>query len=577
VERVVSAQFLERLPKGPIFERSGPAWSVEFVHELPSWRGAASWQPTRERNETYSLSISQTRSGDRLVVDARTHWALANAMATLYQLLEIRRGQASIPGCPHVIRDAPAFPHRGLLLDTSRAYYPVSWIRDLISALTEFKINVLHLHLTDTTAWPVEVEEHPEVAQKYATRDIDGEPLTYSRADLRSLVDFARVRGMSLMPEIDGPMHAPAEADPPYTVAGSANMSTPDFAVEPPAGGWDLRTNLSVELVQSTLAQLQVDFSTSPFLHVGGDEPQVGQMCLMLEDSASRAQCLAQCTNSTGGGGSPWADGCGPTVSKPADANVTYWFPEVFNAMIQQDYFDQIQPEPKLPAMAWSGILTDVGVELGTDAAAKNAMQLWEFPGVPGRPGLTASDCARYELVQSAATHPQMAAEIGDDPVDRGWLYLECGLSNNWVSMGDSYWCSYASWVAIYSMNLTQMHGPAADDRVCQDAFIGGEVALWGEITGPGAAMSMIFPRIVAFAERTWTNPPALEWTQFDALGAPPREYWNAHLKDPLLRLNTVVSNLEMAGVGVSQLQPDFCRDHPSYCTNFTEPLLPSA
>ena len=62
-------------------------------------------------------------------------------------------------------------------------------IKGLIAALAEFKINVLHLHLTDTASWPLEIEGYPEIARKLSYRDINGKALTYSRQDIRNLVE----------------------------------------------------------------------------------------------------------------------------------------------------------------------------------------------------------------------------------------------------------------------------------------------------------------------------------------------------------------------------------------------------
>jgi hypothetical protein len=86
--------------------------------------------------------------------------------------------------------------------------------------------------------------------------------------------------------------------------------------------------------------------------------------------------------------------------------------------------------------------------------------------------------------------------------------------------------------------------------------------------------MSLIFPRAAAFAERTWTNPRAISWTDLAPNGAPPGWYWDQHVKDALARLNSVVENFDMRGVGVTRLQPKFCHDNPEYCTNYTNPFM---
>ena len=568
---IVEAQFLSRLPGLPtefnhqreeeLVETSmevRKTFKVSFHHPIELWKGRESWQPIRERNESYGLLVAPHGIG----IDAHTPWGLANAMSTLYQLLAIKISdegvRITIPGCPHEIQDRAAFVHRGFLLDVSRQWYSIPWIKELVSVIAEFKLNVLHLHLTDTASWPLEVDGYPEVARHLAYRDNNGRPLTYSRHDIRELVEFARVRGVSIMPEIDGPMHAPALAsgDPLHlTVAATVEYSTQQFAVEPPPGTWNISDAPALNFVRRALQQVEEDFSTSPFLHIGGDEPVAASLCTLLPEPETE-KCLDQCKV-------PWTKGCEPVPVKPTDANQAYWFPEVLNAKVQ-DYFDSVDPAPaQIPRAVWSGAVSDCGVQLPcTRLKTKSALQLWEFPtDASGRPMLSEQDCEKYDLIQSAATYPEGGSQYG-------WLYMDCGSGANWASMSPNYWCPRASWAALYSLNVTQGYGPI-HTPACQKAFLGGEMALWSEIGGMGNAMSLIFPRAVAFAERMWSNPKGLQVEEMKG-GTPPGWYWEAHLRDAMERLNTVVSNLEMLHIGVSHLQPEFCRIHPEFCNAYT-------
>ena len=265
--RIVEAQLLSRLPPESFESESepqeDPEFSVNFSHNLDGWRGWGTWQPMRERKESYGLIVKP----DGISLSVEGPWGFANAMSTLYQLMDIkvRREEVviTIPGCPHVIEeDEPAFAHRGFLLDVARQWYSVPWIKGLITALSEFKLNVLHLHLTDTASWPLEIDGYPEVVQTLAFRDNNGVPLSYSRADIRELVEFARLRGVSIMPEIDGPTHAPALAsgDPLHlTVAATVEYSTEQFAVEPPAGTWNLSDTHTMQFVRKALQQVEED------------------------------------------------------------------------------------------------------------------------------------------------------------------------------------------------------------------------------------------------------------------------------------------------------------------------------
>jgi len=580
---IVKAQLMERLPGSMHLSSGQSPMTVTFLHNVDR----LPWEPLKARNETYGLSID----GTKLTIDAKSSWALSNAMATLYQLMEVKKAdggsmQLSIPRCPHNIVDTPAYPYRGLLVDTSRSFYPVSWLKDLIVHMSEFKLNVLHLHLTDTASWPLEVDGYPQLTEYLSYRDINNEKLTYNRTAISGLVEFGRLRGVSIVPEIDGPAHAPAlgyQDSLRLTVAASAEFSNDDWAVEAPAGTWNYSNASVVGMLADVLQQLDADFTTAPYLHVGGDEPRASSLCMALTDESLKSRCLKSCTKQHGG--NPYAPNCAPMNARPAGApsNMTYWFPDVLNSKVQ-DYFDAILAKRSAgmrPIQAWSGTTYTMNVTLpsGKDTM-KPVLQLWQFPApstgnVESDRKMATNVCENYDIVQSSATHPQWQNGQADKPVDAGWMYLECGESANWISMGQNYWCSRASWTSMYSMDLKQSSRPGMDTDTCKDAFIGGEIAIWGETTGVGNAMSLIFPRAAAFAERAWSNPASLTWKELNAQGQPPLPYWNATLKDALHRMNAIVANLDLQGVPTSRMQPKFCFDHPEYCSGYTEPILP--
>jgi len=343
--------------------------------------------------------------------------------------------------------------------------------------------------------------------------------------------------------------------------------------VEPPPGAWNYTDTSVTELLKDVLSQLEEDFTTAPFIHVGGDEPRASTLCEALTDDVQKVACLKKCTAKHGG--SPYNAECAPMPARPsdADADTTYWFPDVLNEKVQS-YFDDITPaDARVPRGAWSGVREDMAAQLSKKTSAKPMLQLWQFPQ-PDQAfhGVSEEDCDAYDIVQSSATHP-LAETSGYS--DQGWLYLECGEGQNWISMGKSYWCSRANWASIYALNLTQHRNPVLQSERCQRAFIGAEVAVWGEITGPGNTMALLFPRVVAFAERAWTNPEALMASELSqGSGIPPASYWPL-LQSALHRLNTVVENFVLKGHAVDRLQPKFCFDHPEYCDNYTIPFLP--
>lgn len=97
-------------------------------------------------DESYSLSID---AGGACAISSQTVWGALHGMETFTQLLQRSEDAVTMPFAPVVISDAPRFTHRGLLIDSSRHYLPVSEIERLIDSLPMSKFNVLHWHMVD--------------------------------------------------------------------------------------------------------------------------------------------------------------------------------------------------------------------------------------------------------------------------------------------------------------------------------------------------------------------------------------------------------------------------------------------
>ena len=103
---------------------------------------------------------------------AATVFGVLRGLETFAQLVESDPLHRTVPlAAPHPagsISDAPRFPYRGLMMDLSRHFYPIPFIEHTIDAMVASKLNVLHLHLTDDTSFPVESTVHPELARNLA-------------------------------------------------------------------------------------------------------------------------------------------------------------------------------------------------------------------------------------------------------------------------------------------------------------------------------------------------------------------------------------------------------------------------
>ena len=147
-------------------------------------------------DEAYRLTVSP--DGARL--EAPTELGALRGLQTVLQLLEAEGRRPRFPAVR--VEDRPRFPWRGLMLDVSRHFLPVSTILRNVEAMARLKLNVLHLHLTDDQGFRVESSRWPDLHRKGS----DGRYFTH--AQIREIVAFAADRGIRVVPEFDVPGHA---------------------------------------------------------------------------------------------------------------------------------------------------------------------------------------------------------------------------------------------------------------------------------------------------------------------------------------------------------------------------------
>lgn len=157
-------------------------------------------------DESYTIHVKGCdairTSPPSAVLSATTVWGALHGLETFSQLVRRRSGSAR-RFIPHnvLINDAPNFPHRGIILDTSRNFYPVAEILRTVQAMAYNKLNVFHWHITDSHSFPLELSTEPELANRGAY----GEKERYSSSDVAKIIEFARLRGVRVIPEIDMP------------------------------------------------------------------------------------------------------------------------------------------------------------------------------------------------------------------------------------------------------------------------------------------------------------------------------------------------------------------------------------
>ncbi len=240
--------------------------------------------------DAYSLRIRN----DEATIRASSAAGFAYGLTTLKQLA------FSPQGTDVDVRDRPMYRWRGLHLDVSRHFFPVSVLERYIDLAAHYKLNVFHWHLTDDQAWRLEVKRYPALTATTSCRATSC--AFYSQSDVGDVVRYARTRNVTVMPEIEMPAHASAALRAyPELRCGAENVFCPRPA--------------SLTFLENVLAEV-IRLFPSRYIHVGGDEaPAAAQRYVLLHIEAflqSHGRTMVT-----------WDDALGSGISR--DTVITSW------------------------------------------------------------------------------------------------------------------------------------------------------------------------------------------------------------------------------------------------------------
>lgn len=234
--------------------------------------------------EMYLLDIKNGHAK----IQARDVEGIVHGIQTLLQLLPLKKsGNILLPAVS--IQDYPRFRYRGMHLDVSRHFFPESFVKKYIDYLAFHKFNTLHWHLTDDQGWRIEIKSYPRLTETGAWRDstlvghtratpvrFDGVRYGgyYTQDEVKDIIHYAAVRGITIIPEVDIPGHSRA------AIASYPELSTDPDSAWQVATRWGTfnRHNNVLAPNEKTFAFLKTvfgeiaDLFPSPYIHVGGDE-----------------------------------------------------------------------------------------------------------------------------------------------------------------------------------------------------------------------------------------------------------------------------------------------------------------
>ncbi len=221
-------------------------------------------------HEGYTLNVTRRR----VDITASDEAGIFYAKQTLNQLVQ---PDGKVP-CVKIV-DYPRFEWRGFHIDPCRHFLPVEEVKKQIDVLSQYKINVMHWHLTDDQGWRIEIKKYPKLTEVGAWRtEFDGSVYGgfYTQDEIRDVVAYAAERFVTVVPEIEMPGHAISaiRAYPWLSCTGESfstfyTWGTPDISL-------CVGDDRIFEFLEDVISEV-VELFPSEYIHIGGDECRKGR------------------------------------------------------------------------------------------------------------------------------------------------------------------------------------------------------------------------------------------------------------------------------------------------------------
>ncbi|PIF00237.1 MAG: beta-N-acetylhexosaminidase [Maribacter sp.] len=226
--------------------------------------------------EAYDLYITQ----DSIILNSNTAEGAFRGIQTLRQVIPEQSNDtlAEQPIWPipsGKIIDNPTFGFRGSMLDVARHFFSVSDVKKYIDILAYYKINVLHLHLTDDQGWRIEIKSWPKLTEVGGSTEVGGESGGfYTQEDYKEIVAYAKKRHITIIPEVDMPGHTNAASVAYPFLNGNGKTPKPYEGTNVGFSTFDTRKDTVYAFIDDVIREISA-ITPGPYFHIGGDESHV--------------------------------------------------------------------------------------------------------------------------------------------------------------------------------------------------------------------------------------------------------------------------------------------------------------
>ena len=232
-----------------------------------------------ENPEGYKLDVN----ADRVEIEGQTPNGVFYGVQTLRKSIPAGTDATDILLPAGEVKDAPRFGYRGFMLDCSRHFFPVEFVKNFIDILALHNINTFHWHITDDQGWRIEIKKYPELTTIGSKRnrtvigrntpEYDNTPYGgfYTQDEARDIVKYAQERYITVIPEVDLPGHmlAALAAYPELGCTGGPYEVCPNWGVFEDV--LCLGNEKTFEFLEGVLDEI-VDIFPARYIHIGGDE-----------------------------------------------------------------------------------------------------------------------------------------------------------------------------------------------------------------------------------------------------------------------------------------------------------------
>ncbi|MEU4191478.1 beta-N-acetylhexosaminidase [Kribbella sp. NPDC026611] len=214
---------------------------------------------------------------DGVTITAATSEGVFRGVTTLRQLLPAKahadspqEGPWEVTGT--TITDSPRYSYRGMMLDVSRHFFTLDQVKHVIDLISLYKVNHLHLHLSDDQGWRIQVDSWPNLTEHGGSTQVGGgEGGYYTKAEYAELVQYASDRYITVVPEIDTPGHTNAALSS-YPELNKGDLP-PSLYTETEVGfsSFTIDKDVTYEFLDDVFREV-AEQTPGDLLHLGGDE-----------------------------------------------------------------------------------------------------------------------------------------------------------------------------------------------------------------------------------------------------------------------------------------------------------------